>query len=67
MAENRTAAEKKQDEKNKMDDLKKEVSMDEHMIDVKTLTARLKTDVDKVRIQTQSSSSSTTSYTNNKQ
>jgi len=41
-------ADKKAEEKSKMDDLKKEVSMDEHMIDVKTLTARLKTDIDKV-------------------
>lgn len=45
----RTSAERKQDEKSRMDDLKKEVSMDEHMVDVKTLTARLKTDTDKVR------------------
>ena len=45
-----TAAEKKEAEKSKMDDLKKEVSMDEHMIDVKTLTTRLKTDTEKVCI-----------------
>jgi len=45
------AATKKEDEKRKMDDLKKEVSMDEHIVDVKVLCARLKTDTEKVSRQ----------------
>lgn len=41
----------KEEEKKKMDDLKKEVSMDEHIVDVKVLCARLKTDTEKVSRQ----------------